>query len=89
MMTCLRPFSISVLEALNNACSPEPGFVTVYEVALAAGLRLPLHPFARDLLIFLRISPSQLIPNSWQFLMGAAYLWPQHFGYELSLQKFL
>ena len=53
------------------------------------GLRLPLHPLARNLLIFLGIIPEQLAPNGWRFLMGAVHLWSQMFGYELTLQQFL
>ena len=81
-------FSMVVLEDISS-CSPEPRFVTLYEDTLAAGLRLSFHPLARDLLIFLGITPGQLAPNGWWFLMGAAYLWPQRFGCELSLQEFL
>ena len=35
------------------------GFITLYEDALIAGLQLLLHPLARDLLIYLGVTPGQ------------------------------
>ena len=64
-------------------------FVTLYEDALMVGLRLSLHPFARDLLTYLSVTPSQLALNGGIFLMRAIHLWSQMFGYQLTLQEFL
>ena len=50
-------------EAFTNACTYKLGVTTLYEDALAAGLGLPLHPLAQDLLIYLGISPGQLALN--------------------------
>ena len=82
-------FSVATPEAFIDACTYESGFTILYEDSLVAGLRLPLHPLARNLLIHLGIAPGQLASNSWRFLIGAAYLWPQTFGYEMSLSEFL
>ena len=73
----------------TDASVQNPGFTTLYEDALAAGLRLPLHPLAWDLLNYLGIASGQLALNGWRFLIGAAYLWPQLFGHKLSLTEFL
>ena len=67
-----RTFSVAALEAITDACTYEPGFTTLYEDSLAIGLRLPLHPLTRDLLIYLGITIEQLAPNGWRFLIGAA-----------------
>ncbi|RWV95398.1 hypothetical protein GW17_00041980 [Ensete ventricosum] len=37
--------------------------------ALEAGLRFPLHPLIEECLKWWRISPSQVAPNSWRYLM--------------------
>ena len=63
--------------------------MTLYEGTLITGFRLPLHPLARDLLIYLGIALDQLAPNGWRFLIGAIHLWPQMCAYELTLQEFL
>ncbi|RWV86195.1 hypothetical protein BHE74_00047227 [Ensete ventricosum] len=41
--------------------------------ALEAGLRFPLHPVIESCLELWRISPSQMVPNSWRYLV--AFLW--------------
>ena len=52
-------FFVAVSEALP-ANFAERGFVTLYEDALLASLHLPLHPLARDFMIFLVIAPASL-----------------------------
>ena len=42
---------------LGEAHRHQSGFLTLYEDALLADLRLPLHPLARDVLIHLGIAP--------------------------------
>ncbi|RZS23332.1 hypothetical protein BHM03_00056245 [Ensete ventricosum] len=37
--------------------------------ALEAGLRFPLHPLIEECLRWWRISPSQVVPNSWRYLV--------------------
>ena len=56
---------MAVLGAFTDACTHESGFITLYEDALATSLRLPLHHFTRDLLIYLRIAPGYLALNNW------------------------
>ena len=65
------------------------GFAVSYEDAFLSNTRILLHPLARDLFSLLDICPSQLSPNGWRLLMGVAYLWPQYFKHELTLQDFL
>ncbi|GFZ14421.1 hypothetical protein Acr_24g0006110 [Actinidia rufa] len=40
--------------------------VAFYEAAFLAGLRLPLHPTIRKILIHYKICPAQLSPNAWR-----------------------
>ncbi|RZS04365.1 hypothetical protein BHM03_00034683 [Ensete ventricosum] len=37
--------------------------------ALEVGLRFPLHPIIEECIIWWRISPSQVVPNSWRYLV--------------------
>ncbi|RRT56552.1 hypothetical protein B296_00030946 [Ensete ventricosum] len=37
--------------------------------ALEAGLRFPLHPLIEECLRWWRVSPSQVAPNSWRYLV--------------------
>jgi hypothetical protein len=56
-----------------RASSPPPaGAVCVYAHALEAGMRVPLHPFFRDVLAHFGVAPTQLTPNSWRIM--AAFL---------------
>ncbi|RRT31212.1 hypothetical protein B296_00051672, partial [Ensete ventricosum] len=45
-----------------------PGMCISVDV-LEAGLRFPLHPFIEECLRWWRISPSQVAPNSWRYLV--------------------
>ena len=51
------PGSFSLATPSRDAHLRHPGFITIYEDALVAGLRLPLHPLAWGLLIFFSITP--------------------------------
>ncbi|GFZ16784.1 hypothetical protein Acr_26g0000540 [Actinidia rufa] len=46
--------------------SARQGEVAFYEAAFQAGLRLPLHPTIREILIHYKICPAQLSPNAWR-----------------------
>ncbi|GFZ00547.1 hypothetical protein Acr_14g0001820 [Actinidia rufa] len=46
--------------------SARQGEVAFYEAAFLAGLRLPLHPTIREILIHYKICPAQLSPNAWR-----------------------
>ena len=45
--------------------STRPGEVAFYEASFPAGLRFPIHPTIRLILIFYNICPAHLIPNAW------------------------
>ncbi|KAL2542641.1 Uncharacterized protein Adt_03619 [Abeliophyllum distichum] len=51
--------------------SPE-GFIAIYEPAMQQGLRLPMHPFFREVLKDWNLAPCQITPNEWDRL--ALYL---------------
>ncbi|THU66459.1 hypothetical protein C4D60_Mb05t14360 [Musa balbisiana] len=54
----------------QRAYDPIPrGFALTLD-ALEAGLRLPLHPIIVSCLSLWRISPSQVAPNSWRYLVA-------------------
>ena len=49
--------------------------VGMYDVVLAAGLRLPLTTLYHQLVNFMGLSVSQIAPNAWSTFIGAEVLW--------------
>ncbi|KAK9986664.1 hypothetical protein SO802_031615 [Lithocarpus litseifolius] len=47
----------------ERACSSFPEEVCFYEAIFSSGLHFPIHPFIRELLLFLNISLTQLVHN--------------------------
>ena len=47
-----------------------PKMVCFFEAAFENGLRLPLHPFIKNVLQHFNVCPSQLSPNFWGALVG-------------------
>ncbi|GFZ11287.1 hypothetical protein Acr_22g0006850 [Actinidia rufa] len=56
---------IRLLEADETIASTHPGEVAFYEAAFQAGLRLPIHPTIKRILVYYKVSPTQLAPNAW------------------------
>ena len=55
----------------RRACTPPPPrSVCVYEHALEAGMRIPLHGFFCEVLAHFCIAPAQLVPNGWRVMEG-------------------
>lgn len=50
------------------------GDVTLYERMFMAGLRLPFPDIAREFLLYLKVAPSQIFPNSWRYLFASFIL---------------
>ncbi|GFS42899.1 hypothetical protein Acr_00g0082410 [Actinidia rufa] len=67
--------------------SARQGEVAFYEAAFLAGLRLPIHPTIREILIHYKICPAQLSPNSWQSVICSLVIW-RHFKCHLSCDEF-
>ncbi|CAL9075516.1 unnamed protein product [Musa acuminata var. zebrina] len=71
-------FSLIVPEPGQQAYDPIPrGFALTLD-AFEAGLRLPLHPVISSCVLWWRISPSQMAPNSWRYLV--AFLGECHYA---------
>ncbi|GFY93183.1 hypothetical protein Acr_08g0015790 [Actinidia rufa] len=58
-----------------------------YEAAFLAGLRLPLHPTIRKILIHYKIFPAQLSPNAWRSVICSLVIW-RHFKRHMSCDEF-
>ncbi|KAH0452878.1 hypothetical protein IEQ34_017202 [Dendrobium chrysotoxum] len=58
----------------DRACSPPPGFVTVYEFSLRAGLRFPPSPELSDILTICVVSLAQLSYRAISIIMGLIVL---------------
>jgi hypothetical protein len=50
--------------------------VTLYKKMFMAGLRLPFPTITRELMLFLNVAPSQIVPNGWRYLFASYSLWP-------------
>jgi len=51
------------------------GDVTLFERMFMAGLRLPFLEIARDFVLFLMVTPSQILLNTWRYLFASYILW--------------
>ena len=54
----------------ERACCPPAGYQCIYQDALDAGLRVPLHPFIPAVMNFFQLGLGQIVPNSWRLLVG-------------------
>ncbi|GFY95452.1 hypothetical protein Acr_10g0008370 [Actinidia rufa] len=67
--------------------SARQGEVAFYEAAFLTGLRLPLHPTIREILIHYKICPAQLSPNAWRSVICSLVIW-RHFKRHMSCDEF-
>jgi hypothetical protein len=65
------------------------GDISLFESMFMAGLRLPFPDIARELLLYLRVAPSQIFPNSWRYLFASFILWRTVIGTRMSVPQFL
>ncbi|GFZ16732.1 hypothetical protein Acr_26g0000020 [Actinidia rufa] len=63
------------------------GEVAFYEAAFQAGLRLPIHPTIREILVHYKICPAQLSPNAWRSVICSLVIW-RHFKRHMSCDEF-
>jgi hypothetical protein len=49
--------------------------VTHFERMFMVGLRLPFPEIARDFVLFLMVTLSQILPNAWRYLFASYILW--------------
>ena len=72
-------------------CSHPRFRVGIYEACLIGGLRLPLNPFAREILPRLGLGINQLNPNAWRLIISMQVLWRKVFdgNYPLTVDEFL
>ena len=49
---------------------PPKGCIRMFTSILAAGFRVPMDEYEREILDTLRLAPIQLTPNSWRWLLG-------------------
>ncbi|GFZ18565.1 hypothetical protein Acr_27g0003040 [Actinidia rufa] len=67
--------------------SARQGEVAFYEAAFQAGLRLPIHPTIREILVHYKICPAQLSPNAWRSVICSLVIW-RHFKRHMSCDEF-
>jgi hypothetical protein len=51
------------------------GEVTIFKRMLMAGLRFPFRAIARELLLFLSLAPTQIVPNRWRYVFASFIIW--------------
>ncbi|KZV45160.1 hypothetical protein F511_11760 [Dorcoceras hygrometricum] len=71
-------FEVVIPNPNERAHRPPRGFHSFYINQLEMGLRFPLPRFIADLCQHIKISPSQLAPNSYSFLLSLAILLRYH-----------
>ena len=62
--------------------------IGMYDAMFAAGLRLPLIALHHQLVDFLGLFVSQIVPNTWRIFINAEILWGRLSGGKLSLDEF-
>ncbi|KAL2532748.1 Plus3 domain-containing protein [Abeliophyllum distichum] len=73
----------------ERADDPPEGFVAIYEPVMQQGLRLPLHPFFREVLRDWNLAPCQITPSGWGPMVASYLLWiVADAGENLTLRKF-
>jgi hypothetical protein len=53
-----------------------------------AGLMLPFPEIARDFVLFLIVTPSQIMPNAWRYLFASYILWRLVLKKEMKILQF-
>ena len=66
----LAEFEIKLAGPGERVDRPPPSCLGVYEEALKASLRFSLHSFVVQLMNVYHLSPAQIVPNSWRFVIG-------------------
>jgi hypothetical protein len=64
------------------------GDVTLFERMFMAGLRLPFLEIARDFVLFLMVTPSQILLNTWRYLFASYILWRLVLEKEMKILQF-
>ncbi|GFY96575.1 hypothetical protein Acr_11g0008810 [Actinidia rufa] len=67
--------------------SARQGEVAFYEAAFLAGLRFPIHPTIREILVHYKICPAQLSPNAWRSVICSLVIW-RHFKRHMTCDEF-
>jgi hypothetical protein len=55
---------------------------------LLAGLRFPFPDIARELVLYLSVSSSQITPNAWRYLFASFILWSTVLEARMTIPKF-
>ena len=63
-------FGLTLASTNDRICFPPASSVRVYEEAMKAGLRFPLHPFIKRVLGRFSLCLAQIVPNSWCYIVG-------------------
>ncbi|GFZ03787.1 hypothetical protein Acr_16g0004110 [Actinidia rufa] len=67
--------------------SARQGEVAFYEAAFLAGLRFPVHPTIREILVHYKICPAQLSPNAWRSVICSLVIW-RYFKRHMTCDEF-
>jgi hypothetical protein len=64
------------------------GDIVIYEKMLTTGLRLPFPDIAREIVLYLGVSPSQIAPNTWRYLFASFILWRTVLEARMTIPEF-
>jgi hypothetical protein len=62
--------------------------ITLFRRMFMASLRLPFPEIARDFILFLMVTPSQIIPDAWRYLFASYILWKMVLRKEMGVNQF-
>ena len=65
-----REFGLTLASTNDKIYFSTMGSIRVYEEAMKAGLRFPLHPFIKRVLERFSLCLAQIAPSSWCYIVG-------------------
>jgi hypothetical protein len=83
------PLTVRMFYQTLGARLIDGGDINLFERMFLAGLRLPFLKIARDFVLFLMVTPSQIMPNTWRYLFASYIIWTLVLKKGMKILQFL